>query len=221
MDFINEIALAVALAEFVLRIDQNQSLPGRDLLPPCEEPACPALDDGIIFGRHDTLPDDFFLGDVQVVPLVRLGRRGDYRFRETLVLTHSVGKSHTAELAAAFLVSAPCRTREDGTDDHFHTKAFTLQTDRHHGIRRSQLPVGTDVGRLVEELGCNLIQHLTLERYALRQYHIECRDPVGSYHDDEVVVDVVHITYFAVIHTLLSIKMEISLCQCFHFLLCL
>lgn len=144
--------------------------------------------------------------------LVSLGSWGDDRLRETLVFLHAVGQFHTAELATTVLVLSPGRAGEDRADNHLHTEALTLQTHSDHGVGGGQLPVRTDVGSGIQELRSNLVQYLTLEGNTLRQYDVESRDAVGSYHHHQVVVDVVHIAYLSVVHALLSLKVEISLC---------
>ena len=189
---------------------------GRNLLATGEETARIVLHDGVVLLADESLADDLLAGDVHVVALVGLGRRGDDGLGEALVLAHSLGQLDATELAASCLVLTPGRSREDATDDHLHTEALTLQAHRHHRVGGGQFPVGADVARLVEHLGCNLVQHLTFEGNTLGQHHVEGRDAVGGDHHHQVVVDVIHIAYFAVVHAFLSIEMEISRCQCFH-----
>ena len=141
--------------------------------------------------------------------LIGLGGRSDDGLGETLVLAHAFGQLHTTYLAAAVLIVTPCRTGKYTADNHFYTKSLALQTYGNHGVWGSELPVGTDVLGLVQELGSYLVQHLSLEGYALGQNYIKGRDTVGSHHYHQVVVDVIHIPYLAMIHTLLSFKLEI------------
>ena len=50
---------------------------------------------------------------------------------------------------------------------------FALQTYGNHWVWSSQLPVWTDVCSCVQELSCNLVEHLTLEWDTLRQNNVE------------------------------------------------
>ena len=80
------------------------------------------------------------------------------------------------------------------------------------GVGRSQFPVRTDVGGGIQELGCNLVQHLSFVGNALWQNYVKGRNTVSSHHDHQVVTNVVHIAHLSVVHALLSFKVEISLC---------
>ena len=143
---------------------------------------------------------------------ISLRSRGDNGFGETFVLLHAVGQFHTAEFATAVLILSPGTSRENRTDNHLHTEALTLQSDGHHGIWSSKFPVRTDVSGGIQELGGDLVQHLSLERDTLGQYYVERRNTVCSHHHHQVVVDVIYITHFTVINTLLSLKLELCLC---------
>ena len=149
---------------------------------------------------------------------VGLSCRSDDRLWETLVLLHSFRKFHATKFTAAFFIGTPSRTSEDRTDNHFYTEPFAFKTNCNHWVWSCEFPVRTDVGSCVKELGGNLIQYLSFEGYAFRQYNVECRDSVGCNHYDNIVVDVVHIAYLAMIHAFLSFKMKISFCKCFHIL---
>ena len=144
--------------------------------------------------------------------LVSLGCRSDDWLWETLVLAHTLWQFHTTDLATALLVFSPCATCKDRADDHLYTETLALQSYGHHRVGRSQLPVRTNVCCCIQELGCNLVEHLSLERNAFRQHNVECRDSVSGDHHEDIVVNVIHITYFSVVNTLLSIKKEICLC---------
>ena len=173
MNLIDEIYLAVTLAKLVLGIDENQALLSGNLLTTLEDAAGVVLHDGVVFSTNDALGDDLLLGDVHVVTLVSFGSRGDDRLWETLVLTHTVRQLHAAKLTASLLVLSPGTTGEDGADDHLHTEALALQTYGYHWVWGSQLPVRADVGCGIQKLGCNLVEHLSLERNTLRQYNVE------------------------------------------------
>ena len=212
MDFVDEIDLTVALAELVFRVDEDQSALGGDVLSALEDLTGIVLHHGVVFSRDDALGDDLLTGDIHVVALVGLCRRGDDGLRETLVLLHAVGELHAAEFTAAVLVLTPGRACEDAADDHLHAKTFALHADGHHGVGSRKLPVRTDVGCGIEELGGNLVQHLTFVGDALWQHHVECGDAVGSHHYQKVVVDVVNVTDLSVINAFLSLKLELCLC---------
>ena len=212
MDLVDEVHLAVALTELVLGIHEDESALLGNHLTTGKNLAGVVLHDGVVLSRNDALGNDFFLRDVHVVTLVGLGGRSDDGLGETLVLLHAVGQLHTTQLTTAILVLTPGRASEDRADNHLHTETLTLQTHGDHGVGGSQFPVRTDVGSGIQELGSNLVQHLTLEGDALWQYDVESGDAVGGHHHHQVVVDVVHIAYLSVVHALLSIKMEISLC---------
>ena len=212
MNLVDEIHFAVPFSKLVFGIYQYQSVLGGNLLSTCKQFAGIVFHDSIVFCRDDTLCDDFLLGDVQVVSLVCLGGRGNDGFRETLVLLHAFGQSYTTQLAAPVLILAPGRTGQDATDNHLHAESFTLQAYSHHRVGCGELPVRTDIGGLVQELGSNLVEHLTLKRNAFRQNDIKSGDSVGRHHDDYIVVNVIYIPYFTMINTFLSIKMEISFC---------
>ena len=174
MDLVDEVNLTVALTELVLGIYEDQSLLGSDFLTTGEDAACIVLHYSVILCTNNTLGDDLFLRDVHIVTLVSLCSRGDDRLWETLVLAHSVRQLHTADLAASLLIVTPCTTGEDRTDDHLHAETFALQTYCNHWVWSSQLPVWTDICSCVQELSCNLIEHLTLEWNTLWQNNIEC-----------------------------------------------
>ena len=196
---------------------------GGDFLSAGKDLAGVILHDFIILFAHQSLSDDFLFRDVHVVAFVGLGGRRDDGFGETLVFLHALGQFYTAELTASLLVFTPCRAGEYRADNHFHAETLALQTNSDHRVGGGQFPVGTDIRRLVKEFGGNLVEHLSFERNAFGQNHVESRNSVGCHHHHDVVVDVVNVAYLTVVNAFLSIKMEISACQCFHCLedLCL
>ena len=107
MNLVDEDDLAVALAELVFRINKDEALLGGYLGAALEECARVALHYLVVFGADDALCYDFLARDVLVVTLVGLGGRGDDGLWEALVLAHSVGQLHAAELAASVLILAP------------------------------------------------------------------------------------------------------------------
>ena len=51
-----------------------------------------------------------------------------------------------------------------------------------HRVGRAQEPVGDNIPRSLEEVGSDLIEHLSLVGDALGEYDIEGRDPIRSDH---------------------------------------
>ena len=101
--------------------------------------------------------------------LAYFGFRGwrDDGLGETLVLAHAFGQTYTADFAHAALVSAPRAAAEIAAHNHLNGKAFAVHADGDHGVGRGEFPVGADVCRGIEELSGNLVEHLSLEGYAL------------------------------------------------------
>ena len=168
-----KISIPIAIQNILMSGYEDQALLGSDFLTAGEDAACVVLHHSVILCTNNTLGDDLFLRDIHVVTLVGLCSRGDDRLWETLVLAHTVWQLHTADLAAALLILAPCTTGEDRTDDHLHAETFALQTYGNHWVWSSQLPVWTDVCSCVQELSCNLIEHLSFERDTFRQNNVE------------------------------------------------
>ena len=212
VDLVDEVHLAITLSELILRVDEDETLAGSYLLTTSEETARVVFHHGVVLSRDNALSDNLLARDVQVVTLVGLRGRRDDGLWEALVLTHSIGQTHAADLADTFLIVAPGRTRKDAADDHLHAETLALQTNGHHRVGRGQLPIGADVAGGIEELGGNLVEYLTFKGNALREDDVESRDAVGSHHHHEVVIDVVYIANFTVVNTLLSFELEISFC---------
>ena len=212
VNLVNEIDLTIALTEFIFGIYEDKSLLLGNLLTACEELAGIVFHHGIVFSAHNALGNDFLLRDVQVVTLVGFGGRSDDGLWETLVLLHTLRQFHATQFATSVLVFAPCAARQDAADNHLYAESLALQAYGHHRVGGSQFPVGADVAGSIQELCSNLVQHLSLEGNALWQDDVEGRDAVGSHHHHQVVVDIIHVTYFTVVNTLLTLKIEVSLC---------
>ena len=171
---VNEVYLAVTLAELIFRIYQDKTLLLGNLLTTGKELAGIVLHHGIVLGTDDTLCDDLFFRDVQVMTLVGFGGRSDDRLGETLVLLHALRQFHATQFTASVLILTPCTSCQDAADDHLHTEALTLQTYGDHGVGGSQFPVRTDVTGGIQELSGNLVEYLSLERNTLRQDDVKC-----------------------------------------------
>ena len=137
--------------------------------------------------------------------------RSNDRSGELLVFFHTLRQLYTTNLAYTAFVSTPCTTAKVATYNHLDGEALTHNAYRDHRVGGGQLPVGADVGSCVQEFGGNLVEHLSLERNAFGQDNIECWDTVGCYHG-QTVAKVINVTYFTMINTLLSRKMEIGFC---------
>ncbi len=209
MDLVDEYHLVAELAELIFRVDEYQPLLGGHLGAALEQTARIALHHLVVLLAHEPLRYDLFARDILIVSGVGLGGGGDYRLGETLVLLHAVGKLHAAQLAASGRIFAPCAARQIAAYDHLHAEALAALAHGHHRIRHGQQPVGTYIRRSLKKVGCDLIEYLSLVGNTLRQYHIECRDAVGGYHDQKVVGKRIHVAYFSVVHSRLSGKVEI------------
>ena len=143
--------------------------------------------------------------------LIGLGGGSDDRLGEALVLHHPVGKGYATEFAAAILVGTPCRPCENRPDNHLYPESLAFQPHSDHRVGSGELPVRTDIAGDVKKLGCNLVEHLSLEGDAFGQDDIESRDAVGGHHDQQIVVDIIHITHFTMVNALLSVEFEIGL----------
>ena len=216
MDFVHEVDGAVVLSEFVFCVYKNQTTFGGNLCSTLEEGKGVLFKKGILFGSSQTLCQDFFLRDVGIVLSdFCLGGGGDDGSGELLVLTHSFGETNAADFAHTAFVGTPCAAAEVAANNHFHRETFAHHTDGDHGVGGSKFPVGADILCGIQELGCNLVEHLALEGNALRQHHVEGADAVGCHHH-QAVAKVIDVTYLAVVHSLLSGEIEIGFRQRFH-----
>ena len=87
---------------------------------------------------------------------------------------HSVRKGDTAESSLSGLVLTPGMACETASYDHFHLERLTFVADSDHRVRAGDFPVRDNVSGSVEELLGYLVEHLALERYALRKDDVEC-----------------------------------------------
>ena len=216
MDFVHEVDGAVVLSEFVFRVYENQATFGGDFRTALEEGEGVFFKECIFFGSCQTLCQDFFLRDVGIVLSdFCLGGRSDDGGGELLVLTHSFGQTNAADFAHTALVGTPGAAAEVAANNHFHGETLAHHADGDHGVGGCEFPVGADVLGSVQELCCNLVEHLALEGDAFRQYHVEGADAVGGYHH-QTVAEVIYVTYLSVVHSLLSGEVEIGFRQRFH-----
>ena len=210
VDFVNQIDLATPLAELVLGVHEDEPALGSNLRTALEERTGVLFHLLVVLAADDALGDNLVARDVLVVSGFGLRGGGDDGDGELLVLLHAFGKGDATERAGAVLVLAPGATGKVAADNHLYAEALAFQTDGYHRVGRGEFPVGDDVGRVVEELGGNLVEHLSLEGDALGQDDVEGRDAVGSDHDHQVVVDVIDVADFAVIDAFLSGEVEVG-----------
>ena len=199
------------LTKLVLRIDENQTALSSNLRTTLEECERVFFQQLVFLRSCQSLGKDFFLRDVFVVCTdFSLGCRRDDGRRELLVFLHTLRQTNAADFTDTTLVSTPCTTAKIAAHNHFYGESLAKQTYCNHGIGRSELPVGANVGGSVEELGSNLVEHLTLVRNAFGQNYVESRNAVSSYHH-QAVAEVINIAYLTMINTLLTGEIEISL----------
>ena len=182
VNLVHEQHLAIALAEFIFRVNQNQSLAGGNLSASGKQSTSVLLHHAVIFLAHQSLGNDFLTRDVLVVPFLGFSCGRDDGLGETLILAHAVGQRHTTQQAAALLVLTPSTASEVTTNDHLHGETLASQAHGHHGVGSGQLPVGHYIGCGIKKFCGNLVQHLTFAGDAFGQNHIESADAVGSHH---------------------------------------
>ena len=174
MDLVHEVDLAVLLSKLVLGVHEDESHLCCNLGSPLEDSACVCLELLVVLLAHNALSDDLLLGDVLVMTFCSLGGRSYDRLRELLVLDHSFRHLDTADGALACLVLSPCMAREVSADHHFNLERLAFVSDCNHRVRNGDLPVRKDVCSRVKELGCDLVEYLSLERNALGEYYVKC-----------------------------------------------
>ena len=213
VDFVHQHDLTVVAAELVLGVHEDKSVFGGYLLSAGKERQRILLNLFVLLLRNESAGDDLLTRDVLVVGAnLGLGGWGDDRSGELLVLAHTVGQFDAADLADTGLVRTPSRTAEVAADNHLDGIALTTVTDGHHRVGSSEKPVGHDVTRGFQKLGCNLVQDLPFVRNAFGQNHIEGRDAVGGNHAKEVFTNKIHVTNLAVIDIGLTGKGEVGFC---------
>ena len=216
MYFVNQVDFTVFLTELVFRIHQNQTMLGRNLRSAFKELHGILFEQGIIFGRNQSLTDNLLFRDIFVVESqFGFGGRGDYGFFELLMFAHSLGQRNTADGACPGLIVPPRAAGEVSADNHFDGKGFTFMPHGHHRVGRSNFPVRANISRRIQRLGRNLVQDLSFERDSLGQHHVKCRDTVRYDHDQVFVVDVIYVAYFAFVQRLLTVEVHVGLYQCF------
>ncbi len=162
------------LAEFILRVHEDESALCGDFRAAAEEGEGVFLEHFVLFGSGESACKDFFLGYVGIVFTdFGFGGGGDDGLGETLVLLHALGEFHTAYFAHTALVGTPGASAEIAAHNHFHGETFTHHAHGDHGVGSGKLPVGTDVGGGIEELGGNLVEDLSFEGNAFGEDHVE------------------------------------------------
>ena len=208
--FVHQVDLAVVFAKLVLRVDQYEAALGGYFRAALEEGEGVLLEQGILLGSGEAACQNFLFRDVLVVlAYFSLGGGGDDGRGELLVFTHALGQGDAANLAHTALVGTPGAAAQVAAHNHFNGEALAHHAHGDHGVGRGEFPVRADVGGGVEELRCNLVEHLTLEGDALGQNDVEGRNAVGGHHHEAVAqgVDVAHL---AVVHGRLAGELEFS-----------
>ena len=200
VNLVHQSNLAIDFTELIFGVNQNQTTLGCHLATALEQSQCVLLQFCVLLGAYDALCNDLGTRDVLVVLTdFGFGGGGYDGFLETLVLTHTVGQGHTADFACTSFVVAPRATSQVTANNHLNSIGLALATYGNHRIGASYFPVGADVGSCVEELRCDLVQHLAFVGNTLGQHHVECRDTVGSNHHHIFVIDGVNVAYFTYI----------------------
>ena len=92
MDLVNEEDLpCLVLPELVLGIHEDQAPLTCHLLPTAEECIRIGLDLSVVLFADESCTDDLLSGDILIMPLILLGRRGNDGLGEGFVLPHSLG----------------------------------------------------------------------------------------------------------------------------------
>ena len=198
------------LSKLILGVHQNESLAGCHLGTTTIQSKRIFLELLIIFARHNTTGYNLLFRYILVVPGIGFGSRSDNRLRKLLVFTHPIGHKYATKRAFSIAVLTPSMAGEITAHHHLHLERLTFETYGDHRIGSSNFPIGQNIGSSIEELGGYLIEHLSFIRDTFRQNHIECRNTVGSYHYQQIVVDIVNIADFTVINAFLTGKVEIG-----------
>ncbi len=203
MDFVNEDHFAVQLAELILCINEDKTFFSSHFSAALKELACVVLHNGIILCAHNATRNNLLLGNILVVPFIRLSCRSNDGFGELLVLFHAFGKRHSADRTHSSLVVTPRAAGEIAADNHLYLETISLVAHCNHWVRSRKAPVRNDVFCSFEEICSNLVEYLPFIRNTFGEDNIESGDSVSSYHDKDFIVDIVHITHFAVIYACL------------------
>ena len=197
------------LAELILSVDKNQTLLGSHTGAYLEKSARIALHHLVILGADNSAGYDLLSRDILVMAGLGLGRRSDDRLGETLVLAHTLGKTHSADLPDTRRILAPGAARQITAYDHLDAETLATHSRSHHRIRDRTLPVRNSIRRRVKKLGGYRIENLTLVGNTLGENDVECRDAVSGYHYKTVAVESIDIANFTVIDSLLARKIVI------------
>ena len=203
----------------ILGVNQDKAFLSGNLGATLEELQGVTLQLVVVFLADEARADNLLAADVLVMAFVGLSGGGDDGRGELLVLDHALGQLDAAEGAGAGLILAPGAAGEVAANNHLHAEPFALESHGDHGIGSGELPVGQDVGGGVEELGGNLVEHLTLVGDALGENDIKGGDAVAHHHGHILVVDVVDIAHFAHIEAFLLREIEVGFYYCFHIII--
>ena len=138
------------------------------------------------------------------------GGRSYNRIRKHIVFFHPFGHSNTADAAFSGFVFAPGMTAQVPADHHFHFKRLAHTANGNHWIGSGNFPIRNNVRSSIQKLGSYLVEHLPFVWNRTRQHHIKRRNTVAGNHDQQFVVDIIHIAYFADIQVFKSGKCKIG-----------
>ena len=96
-------------------------------------------------------------------------------------------------------------------DNHFHLDRLCPPSNGNPRIGLLQHPIGHQVAGSFQKIRGQLIEHLTFKWNGARQHHIKSRNPVGSHHHQQAVVNGVHVPDFAAVKGRLSRQVEMGL----------
>ena len=92
MDLVDEEDLpSLVLSELILGIHEDQASLPCHLLPTAEEGIRIGLYLSVVLLADESCTDDLLAGDILIMPLILLGRRGNDGLGEGFVLPHSLG----------------------------------------------------------------------------------------------------------------------------------
>src|SRR5690606_38004978 len=84
------------------------------------------------------------------------------------------------------------------------------------GIGRGHQPIGYQIFGGLHHFSSNLVEYLPFIWNAFGHNHIESRKPIGGYHNQYIVINVIDFPYFTFVNTFLAWKIEVGICNGVH-----
>ena len=147
VNLVYEVDLTILFTKLVLSVYEDESHLFCNLATTSKEILCVLLKEGVVLFAYKSRAYNLLPRYVFIVPLIRLGGRGDNGVLEALILAKSLSKGDAADRARTLLISAPCATCNVAADYHFYFEGLALVPDGNHGVGGCYLPIGHDVGR--------------------------------------------------------------------------